>query len=73
MNADDKLLSLEMQIDSFGKGVNTISCPYCQSSTPEGSVFCCNTLMNALQAILDRRQLENNIIDAENIKSRLVN
>jgi hypothetical protein len=73
VNADDKLLSLEMQIDSFGKGVNTISCPYCGMSTPEGSVFCCTTLMKAVQAILDRRQLEVNILDAENIKSRLVN
>ena len=55
--SDERLLMVSRQLDAIAETpeVNAIGCPYCGEFTVEGETFCCQTLQNALMALLDAR------------------
>jgi hypothetical protein len=55
MTGEEKLLMLANQMDVSQETPTIIFCPYCNGSTIEGEVFCCNTIVRALSAIADAR------------------
>ena len=71
MTPEAKIQNVADQLILLQRGkVNTISCPYCAEITSEGENFCCPLMMSAVEAILDRKEVDARISMAEEIADR---
>jgi predicted metal-binding protein len=61
MTGEQKLEAVARQITGIGK-VSVILCPYCGEESINGQVFCCETLLDAVSAIL-QREAQQELID----------
>lgn len=52
---EEKIVLLAHQMDISTETPTEIHCPYCGGITTEGEIFCCNTIVKALNAIADAR------------------
>lgn len=67
---EEKLASVESQISGLGT-VNLIDCPYCGKQSVNGQVFCCETLMKAIVAIMQRQEAQDLAEQAARIRDRI--
>jgi hypothetical protein len=54
-SGEEKLLMVAQQMDVSKDTPTQIHCPYCGGLTSEGEIFCCDTIIRALNAIADAR------------------
>lgn len=58
MTPEDKLAEVERQVRAIRAGeISEISCPYCGLGVKMDGVFCCPTLTTAIDAVLERLQV----------------
>ena len=59
MTGEEQLQSVESQVVLMTRGeLNALVCPYCGAITPNGEVFCCLLMVNAVAAVLMRIDFE---------------
>ena len=71
MTAEEKITNVSDQLVLLQRGkINTLGCPYCSGLSVQGETFCCPLMMAAVEAILDRQELDKRIALAEEISDR---
>ena len=66
--AQRKLESVEKQINKMASGAtNMLTCPYCKSQTLYGGTLCCAAMTAAVLAVLDRKEVDVRLNQAEAI------
>lgn len=69
--AEDRLQFVVGQVRDFQRGLTrSMQCPYCCSANHEGAVFCCDKMMLAVGAAIDRMELTERLEEAERIADR---
>ena len=57
MSSEDKLMFVSRQLDALQveQDANAVQCPYCGKVTIMGNIFCCRTMVAAVEVLLDAR------------------
>lgn len=72
MTGKEKIDNVEAQMVLMERGqVNAFTCPYCGQLTPHGQQFCCRTLMKAVMAVIERRDLKHRIEQVDQIAENI--
>ena len=71
LSGEQKLKSVEDQYELLRRGqLKVLTCPYCESMNAEGVSLCCELLSQAVMAILDREEVQEQISLAEQISDK---
>jgi hypothetical protein len=74
LTAEDRLRAVREQIRACELGVSdAIGCPYCGGWNREGAPLCCMQFAAASLAIIERRELDDNIAIADRIADKVCN
>ena len=72
MNAAQKLENVEAQINALERhATNVITCPYCGIPMRAGDIYCCQLFAGAVNAILDRKEIGDQIREIEQIRENV--
>jgi len=62
MTPDEKIAEVERQVREVRAGdLSEITCPYCGMGVRMDGIFCCQTLVTAIEAVLERLQVNESI------------
>jgi len=62
MTPDEKVAEVERQVREVRAGdLSEITCPYCGMGVRMDGIFCCQTLVTAIEAVLERLQVNESI------------
>ena len=74
MSPESKIQNVADQLVLLQRGkINAIACPYCSGLSVEGETFCCPLMMSAVEANLDRKEVDARITIAEENADRAAN